>query len=77
MGLEAEEQTAEARRWGEAAGEVRDKALAASADGVDAAKRFGNSAADRARIAREEFAEKRAVRAAARRERKAVSEEDA
>ena len=75
LGLEAEKQTAEARRWGEAAGEVRDKVLTASADGVDAAKRFGNSAADRARIAREEFAEKRAVRAAARRERKALEED--
>jgi len=41
----------EARRWADAAKEVRDKALEAGAGGVDAARRFGDEALDRTKSA--------------------------
>lgn len=51
LGIEATHATIEARRWGNAATEVRERALASGAEGVDAAKRFGNEARDKARAA--------------------------
>ncbi|GAA3580948.1 hypothetical protein [Kribbella ginsengisoli] len=42
LGIENGRQSLEARRWTDAATEVRDKALDAGADGLDAARRLGN-----------------------------------
>jgi predicted transcriptional regulator len=51
LGIERDGQSLEARRWVDAATEVRDKALEAGAHGVDAAKRLSNEALDRAKSA--------------------------
>ncbi len=51
LGIESGRQTVEARRWAEAAASVRDRALDAGADRVEAAKRFGVDSRDRARSA--------------------------
>ncbi|MFJ8691113.1 hypothetical protein [Micromonospora wenchangensis] len=51
LGIESARQSSEARRWTDAAKEVRDKALETGVDGVDAAKRLGNEGFDRARSA--------------------------
>lgn len=48
LGIERDRQSLEARRWVEAAAELRDKVLETGADGVDAAKRLGNESLDRA-----------------------------
>lgn len=52
LGIEDGRQSLEARRWADAATEVRSKALETGADGVDAARRLGRSTFDRARSAR-------------------------
>jgi len=49
LGIESSRQLLEARRWIDAATEVRDKALETGAVGVDAARRVGNETFDRAR----------------------------
>ncbi len=49
LGIERGRQSMEARRWADAATEVRDKALGTGADGVAAARRLGNETLDRAR----------------------------
>lgn len=49
IGIEGTRDPQEARRWKSAAGEVRDRALVAGAERVDAAKRAGNQAFDRTR----------------------------
>ncbi len=49
LGIERGRQSLEARRWVDAAAEVRDKALETGAEGVDAARRVGNETLDRAR----------------------------
>lgn len=41
LGIESEAEASEAKRWGQAAAELRDKMLADTADGVDAARRLG------------------------------------
>lgn len=51
LGIEHGRQSLEARRWADAATEVRDKALETGADGVDAARRLGNETLDRAKSA--------------------------
>ncbi|MBZ5736411.1 hypothetical protein K8Z61_18115 [Nocardioides sp. TRM66260-LWL] len=51
LGIESSSEPVDARRWVDAASEVRDKAFVAGAEGVDAAKRFGNETRDRARSA--------------------------
>jgi len=51
LGIERGRESLEARRWTEAATEVRDKALGTGADGVDAARRLGNETFDRAKSA--------------------------
>ncbi|WP_202867712.1 hypothetical protein [Kribbella pittospori] len=51
LGIERGRQSLDARRWVDAATEVRDKALDAGADGVDAARRLGGDTFDRAKSA--------------------------
>lgn len=41
LGIESDRQSVEAKRWGQAATEVRDKVVTTTAEGVDAAKRLG------------------------------------
>jgi hypothetical protein len=48
LGIESGRQSSEARRWVEAAAEVKDKALEAGAKGVSNARSFGNETLDRA-----------------------------
>lgn len=49
LGIESERQTLEARRWTEAAGEVRDRVLETGAERVDVVRRGGSEALTRAR----------------------------
>jgi hypothetical protein len=51
LGIERDQESLEARRWKDAAVEVRDKALAKGAENVDAAWRLGTDTLDRARSA--------------------------
>lgn len=51
LGIEAPRASVEARRWGTAAAEVREKAIASGAERVDAAKRFGSEAKAKAKAA--------------------------
>jgi hypothetical protein len=53
VGIESDREAAEARRWMEAAVDVRDKALAAGAEGAGAAKRLGTETIDKAQSAKE------------------------
>ncbi|MEU1176866.1 hypothetical protein ABZ464_04320 [Streptomyces sp. NPDC005820] len=48
LGIESGRQSSEARRWGEAATEVKDKALETGAKGVSAARSLGSVTLDRA-----------------------------
>ena len=49
LGIESGRQSSEAKRWVDAAAEVRDDALETGARGVDAARRLGTETLDRAR----------------------------
>lgn len=49
LGIESGRPSLEARRWVEAASEVRDKVLETGAERVDASRRLGNEALDQAR----------------------------
>ena len=49
LGIESGRPSLEAKRWAEAASEVRDKVLETGAGRVDASRRLGNEALDRAR----------------------------
>jgi hypothetical protein len=49
LGIESGRQSLEAKRWVDAASEVRDKVLETGAEGVDVTRRLGNEALDRAR----------------------------
>jgi hypothetical protein len=49
LGIEGGRQSVEARRWAEAAAEVRARAVEAGGDGVDAARRLGTGTARKAR----------------------------
>lgn len=51
LGIERGRQSLEARRWADAATEVRSKVFGTGADGVDGARRLGNETFDRARSA--------------------------
>ena len=53
LGVAEERPALEARRWSEAATEVRDQVLATSAEGVDAAKRLGGEGLGRAKAVKE------------------------
>jgi hypothetical protein len=48
LGIESGHQASEAKRWGQAATEVRDKVFTTTAEGVDAARRFGAKTFDQA-----------------------------
>ncbi|GAA1764422.1 hypothetical protein GCM10009767_23990 [Kocuria aegyptia] len=51
LGIERDRESLEARRWVEAAADVRDKVLETGAEGVDAAKNLGSDTFGRARAA--------------------------
>lgn len=67
LGIERDRESLEARRWVEAAAEVRDKMLETGAEGVGAAKDLGNDTFDRARTATGKFSSRIAERAGRRR----------
>lgn len=48
LGIESGHEAKDAKRWGQAAAEVRDKVLAAASEGANAAERFGAETFDRA-----------------------------
>lgn len=48
LGIESGHQASEARQWGQAATDVRDRVLTTTGQGVDAARRFGADTFDRA-----------------------------
>jgi hypothetical protein len=48
LGIESGHEAKDAKRWGQAVAEVRDKVLAAASEGADAAERFGAGTFDRA-----------------------------
>jgi len=58
LGIEGDRQSAQARRWADAAKEARDKALKTGAEGVDAARRIGAETFDRAKSAAGKIAER-------------------
>ncbi|SNR42762.1 hypothetical protein [Actinomadura mexicana] len=63
LGIESARQSSEARRWADAAKEVRDKALETGADRVDTAKRLGNETLDLAKSAKGRLSDRIAERA--------------
>lgn len=67
LGIENVRQSSEARRWAEAAAEVRDKALETGAGRVDAARRHGNATLGRARSVKDSLSSGIAERAHRRR----------
>jgi hypothetical protein len=67
LGIERGRQSLEAKRWTDAATEVRDKVLETGAEGVDAATRLGNETLDRARSVTDKLAIRLAERALRRR----------
>jgi len=67
LGLEPARQLPEARRWADAAKDVRDRALATGAEGVDAAKRLGKQTLDQAKSATDKLASRITERALPRR----------
>ncbi|MFJ2034079.1 hypothetical protein [Streptosporangium sp. NPDC087985] len=67
LGIERGRQSLEARRWVDAASEVRDKVLETGTAGVDAARRVGNETFDRARSVTDKLSSGIAERALRRR----------
>jgi hypothetical protein len=67
LGLERARQLSEARRWADAAKDMRDKALATGADRVDAAKRLGKQTLDQAKSATDKLSSRITERALPRR----------
>lgn len=67
LGIERRRQSLEARRWADAATEVRSKVLETGADGVDAVRRLGNETFDRAKSATNQFSRRIAERPLRRR----------
>jgi hypothetical protein len=67
LGIERGRQSLEARRWVDAATEVRDKVLETGAEGVDAARHLGNETLDRARSVMGKLSSEIAERAVRRR----------
>lgn len=63
LGIESAERSSEARRWADAAVEVRDKALETGAKGVDAAKSRGSETLTRANTVRGKLSDEIAERA--------------
>jgi hypothetical protein len=74
LGIESGRESAEARRWVDAAAEAKDKALETGANGVDAARSFGSKTLDRAGSVTGKLAGKLAERA--RRQRGGAEEGD-
>ncbi|MET9254886.1 hypothetical protein [Streptomyces sp. NPDC003717] len=68
LGIERDRQSPEARRWADAAAEVRDKMLEAGAEGVDAARRLRNESFDRAKTATGKLSHRISERAIRRRD---------
>lgn len=69
LGVEFSRDSLNARRWGDAAAEVRDNVLEAGAEGVDAARRFGGDTVERAKSVSKDLSNKVAERVARRRGR--------
>lgn len=67
LGIEGGGQSLEARRWADAAGEVRDNVLETGAEGVDVARRVGTETLDRARSVTDKLSSGIAERALRRR----------
>jgi hypothetical protein len=67
LGIESARQSLEAKRWVDAASEVRDKVLETGAERVDASRRLGNEALDRARSVQGRLSREIAERALRRR----------
>jgi hypothetical protein len=63
LGIERGRESLEARRWADAATEVRGKALETGADGVDAARRLGSETLARAKSSTGKFSSRIAERA--------------
>jgi hypothetical protein len=76
LGIERGRQSLEARRWADAAADLRDKALEAGADGVGAARHLGNETLDRAKSATGGFSSRIAERALRRRRDEDRDEQD-
>jgi hypothetical protein len=76
LGIARGRQSLEARRWTEAATEVRDKALETGVDGVDAARRLGNETFDLAKSASGKLSNRIAERALRWRRDEKQDEED-
>jgi hypothetical protein len=68
LGIESGRPSLEAKRWVDAAVELRDKAIETGADRVDAARRLGNQTLDRAKSATGKLSGRIAERARRRRE---------
>ncbi|WP_427175294.1 hypothetical protein [Arthrobacter sp. 92] len=67
LGIQASRQSLEARRWVDAAAELRDKARETGAEGVQVAKHLGNEALDQARSVTDKLSSRIAERAVRRR----------
>ena len=67
LGIEGGRRSLEARRWVDAATEVKDKALETGAESIDAAKRLGNETIDRTRSVTDKLSSGIAERALRRR----------
>jgi hypothetical protein len=76
LAIEDGRQSWEARRWTDAAAEMRSKALATGAEGVDAARRLGNETFSRARSATDKFSRQVAERPLWRRDDEERDEAD-
>ncbi|MFD3718878.1 hypothetical protein [Streptomyces sp. NPDC058674] len=77
LGIESGRRSSEARRWVEAATEVRDKALETGAKGVDAARNLGSETLDRASSVKGRLSSGIAERARRRRGNDRGNEEEA
>ena len=76
LGIERDRQSLEARRWVDAATDVRDKALDTGADGIDAARRLGNDTFGRAKSATGKLSSRIAEQASRPRRNEDRDEED-
>lgn len=76
LGIERASQSQEARRWIDAATEVKDKALETGADRVDAARRLSNNTLDRAKSVTGKLSSRIAERALRRRGNDEVRDEE-
>src|SRR5690606_20213727 len=74
LGIGQEWEAHDAKRWVEAVVDVRDDLVGAGTDGVDAAKRLGNSTFDRARSVTDKLAIRMAERALRRRDESEAGE---